>query len=264
MAYDYDRLLTSLRGRGFLPQLLPNAAQAREAALSILGARSVGFGGSATIQSLGLYEALKARGNEVFWHWYEPPEARIAVERRALQAEAFLTSSNAVLTDGRLVNIDGTGNRVAGLLFGPPLVVVVLGCNKIVDGTVDDAVARIRREGCPGNARRLGLDTPCARTGRCADCRTGRACATSWPYTSIPRASWRPSMCCLWMSRSACKYGEGAHCETNQEAPAWGRHHPPLAHVCADAPEPQHVHRVCRAARVCACGARRLAPARPL
>lgn len=172
MAYDYDRLLTSLRGRGFLPQLLPNAAQAREAALSILGARSVGFGGSATIQSLGLYEALKARGNEVFWHWYEAPEARIAVERRALQAEAFLTSSNAVLTDGRLVNIDGTGNRVAGLLFGPPLVVVVLGCNKIVDGTVDDAVARIRREGCPGNARRLGLDTPCARTGRCADCRT--------------------------------------------------------------------------------------------
>ena len=89
-----------------------------------------------------------------------------------MQAEAFLTSSNAVLMDGRLVNIDGTGNRVAALLFGPPLAVVVLGRNKIVDGTVEDAVSRIRRECCPGNARRLGLDTPCARTGRCADCRT--------------------------------------------------------------------------------------------
>ena len=83
-----------------------------------------------------------------------------------MQAEAFLTSSNAVLMDGRLVNIDGTGNRVAALLFGPPLAVVVLGRNKIVDGTVEDALARIRRECCPGNARRLGLDTPCARTGR--------------------------------------------------------------------------------------------------
>ena len=172
MTYDYDRLLRSLKGRGFLPQLLRTGAEAREAALTIIGGRSVGFGGSATVQQLGLYEALSARGNEVFWHWKEPPQKRIETERRAMQAEAFLTSSNAVLMDGRLVNIDGTGNRVAALLFGPPLAVVVLGRNKIVDGTVEDALARIRRECCPGNARRLGLDTPCARTGRCADCRT--------------------------------------------------------------------------------------------
>ena len=169
---DYDRLLDNLKHRGFLPQLLPNAAAARQAALDILGTRSVGFGGSATVRQLGLYEALQARGNQVWWHWNAPKEDKIPVERAAQAAEAFLTSSNAVLMDGRIVNIDGTGNRVAGLIFGPPVVVVIVGRNKIVDGGLDEAVARIRRECCPENARRLGLDTPCARTGQCADCRT--------------------------------------------------------------------------------------------
>lgn len=169
---EYDQLLKNLKNRGFLPQLLPDAAAAREAALAIIGSRSVGFGGSATVRDMGLYEALLERGNAVHWHWFAPKAEKIPVERAAQAAEAFLTSSNAVLTDGRIVNIDGTGNRVAGLIFGPPVVVVIVGNNKIVDGGLDDAIERIRRECCPENARRLGLDTPCAKTDVCADCRT--------------------------------------------------------------------------------------------
>ena len=169
---EYDELLKNLKGRGFLPQLLPDAAAARDAALAIIGSRSVGFGGSATVRDIGLYEALAERGNALYWHWHAPAEDRIATERLAQAAEVFVSSSNAVLTDGRIVNIDGTGNRVAGLIFGPPVVIVIVGKNKIVDGGLDEAVERIRRDCCPDNARRLGLNTPCARTGRCADCRT--------------------------------------------------------------------------------------------
>lgn len=169
---EYDALLKNLKGRGFLPQLLPNAAAARDAALAIIGNRSVGFGGSATVRDIGLYEALAAQKNTLYWHWHAPAEDRIAVEREAQAAEAFVSSANAVLTDGRIVNIDGTGNRVAGLIFGPPVVIVIVGRNKIVDGGLDAAMERIRRDSCPENARRLGLHTPCAQTGICADCRT--------------------------------------------------------------------------------------------
>lgn len=169
---EYDALLKNLKGRGFLPQLLPDAAAARDAALAIIGSRSVGFGGSATVRDIGLYEALSAQNNTLYWHWHAPTEDRIAVERAAQAAEVFVSSSNAVLTDGRIVNIDGTGNRVAGLIFGPPVVIVIVGRNKIVDGGLDEALKRIRRDCCPENARRLGLNTPCAQTGICADCRT--------------------------------------------------------------------------------------------
>ena len=82
----------------------------------------------------------------------------------------FLLSANALTEDGRLVNIDGNGNRVAASINGPRQVCYVVGRNKIVAGGVDDAIARIKRCACPPNCRRLGKKTPCAATGVCADC----------------------------------------------------------------------------------------------
>ena len=152
---DYESLVKALKARRFLPEVFDTAAEAKAAALKIIGTKSVGIGGSATVRDMGLAEALQANGNEVYWHWLAAKEAK----------------HNALTTDGRLVNIDGTGNRAAGLIYGPHEVVVIVGKNKIVTG-LDEAIDRIKRDACPTNARRLGLDTPCAKTGQCHDCRT--------------------------------------------------------------------------------------------
>ena len=168
---DYEALVKALKGRRFLPEVFDTAEEAKAAAIGIIGARSVGIGGSATVRDMGLAEALQDNGNEVFWHWLVAKEAKQAARDKALNADVYMCSTNALTTDGRLVNIDGTGNRAAGLIYGPHEVVVIVGKNKVVTG-LDEAIDRIKRDACPTNARRLGLDTPCAKTGQCYDCRT--------------------------------------------------------------------------------------------
>ncbi len=168
---DYEALVKALKSRRFLPEVFDTAQEAKAAALKIIGSKSVGIGGSATVRDLGLAEALQANGNEVYWHWLAAKEAKQAARDKALAADVYMCSSNALTADGRLVNIDGTGNRAAGLIYGPHEVVVILGKNKIA-GSLDEAIERIKRDACPQNARRLGLDTPCAKTGQCYDCRT--------------------------------------------------------------------------------------------
>ena len=168
---DYSALTKALSARRFLPQVFDTAAEAKAAALSIVGGRSVGIGGSATVREMQLAEALQANGSDVYWHWLVAKEAKQAARDKALTADVYMCSANALTTDGRLVNIDGTGNRAAGLIYGPHEVVVIVGRNKIV-GSLDEAIERIKRDACPRNAQRLGLDTPCAKTGQCHDCRT--------------------------------------------------------------------------------------------
>ena len=168
---NYEALVKDLKGRRFLPEVFDTAEEAKTAALGIIGTRSVGIGGSATVRDMGLAEALQANGNEVYWHWLAAKEAKQAARDKALNADVYMCSANALTTDGRLVNIDGTGNRAAGLIYGPHEVVVIVGKNKIVNG-LDEAIERIKRDACPTNARRLGLDTPCAKTNQCYDCRT--------------------------------------------------------------------------------------------
>lgn len=168
---DYEALKKALKDRRFLPQVFDTAAEAKAAALAIIGSKSVGIGGSATVRDMGLAQALQAQGNEVYWHWLVAKEAKQAARDKALTADVYLSSTNALITDGRLVNIDGTGNRAAGLIYGPHEVVVIVGKNKIV-GSLDEAIERIKRCACPTNARRLGLDTPCAKADKCYDCHT--------------------------------------------------------------------------------------------
>lgn len=168
---DYEALAKALKGRRFLPEVFDTAEEAKAAALRIIGARSVGIGGSATVRDMGLAEALQSNGSQVYWHWLAAKEAKQAARDKALNADMYMCSTNALTMDGRLVNIDGTGNRAAGLIYGPHEVVVIVGKNKIVTD-LDEAMARIKRDACPTNARRLGLDTPCAKTGQCHDCRT--------------------------------------------------------------------------------------------
>ena len=119
-------------------------------------AQSVGWGGSETLKEIGARDRLLASGKEIRDH--------------KLEMDLFLLSANAITADGRIVNIDGNGNRVAASISGPRRTLYVIGRNKIVEGGVDDAIARVKRCACPPNCRRLGKRTPCAATGACADC----------------------------------------------------------------------------------------------
>ncbi len=134
-------------------------------------ADTVGFGGSLTLVELGLPDRLREAGRTCLVHGAPglTPEERVAVMRRQLTCDLFLSGTNAVTLDGKLVNIDATGNRVGALAFGPKRVRVVVGANKLVDD-VEDGVRRIKRDVAPANAHRLDFATPCAATGRCVDC----------------------------------------------------------------------------------------------
>jgi hypothetical protein len=135
-------------------------------------AKSVGFGGSLSVADLKLADKLKGMGKEILNHSAPDltPEERLAITRRQLTCDLFLTGSNAVTLSGVLVNIDGNGNRVSAMTFGPKKVIVVVGRNKLVDGSVEDAVHRIKTFASPPNSKRLGLANPCATTGFCSDC----------------------------------------------------------------------------------------------
>lgn len=130
----------------------------------------VGIGGSMTIMELDIYKELKVKSNSVYWHWMVKPEDRDEVRRKAsFTSDLYLTSTNAITEKGELVNIDGVGNRVSAMYYGPKKVIVVLGKNKICS-SYSSAISRIKNIACPQNARRLGLETPCASEGICRDC----------------------------------------------------------------------------------------------
>lgn len=163
---DIKHVNKSLSRRGFKSCMVPDGQSALGTALGIIGGGSVGIGGSLTVKELGLYEALKERGNAVYWHWTDGAAAKA----RAAAADYYVCSANAVTRDGVIALTDGSGNRIAALSSGPRNAILVIGSNKIVaDGR--EAFMRMRSAGCAGaNAKRLGLHTPCAEYGECDDC----------------------------------------------------------------------------------------------
>jgi len=172
---DWTPILTALEKRGFRARAFATAGEAKTYLLEALaGCPNVGIGGSVTVRDIALSASLRERGHTVHWHWEAEPEARARALRLALDADAYLCSANALLQDGRIVQIDGTGNRLAALCYGPPKVFLVVGQNKLVDGGLPAGIARIKSKACPPNARRLNLETPCARTGACNEEACGR------------------------------------------------------------------------------------------
>ena len=173
--------LYALVRKGFTVHHAATAKEAADIALNLIpeGA-SVGFGGSVTVRDMNLYETLQAAGHPVHWHW-KNDESKPAVFANAAKADVYLTSTNAITADGCLVNIDGTGNRVGAMIAGPKQVIIIAGSNKIVNGGVPQAIARIKTVACPQNARRLALDTPCASLDRCdaANCTRSMCNVTS-------------------------------------------------------------------------------------
>jgi len=133
--------------------------------------KTVGIGGSVTLRELGLIEELEKRGNLLYDHWKEgiSREESLKIRRAQRSCDIYLTSTNAVTVSGEIVNVDGFGNRISSMTFGPEEVIIVAGKNKIVRD-VSEALARIKNIAAPMNARRFGSDMPCASLGRCVDC----------------------------------------------------------------------------------------------
>lgn len=173
-----QRTVEALENNGFTVEYAANIVQATEAILSMIPTTAlVGVGGSITVRELGLVQALHARGNPVAQHWGDySPDERMKIRRQQLTADVFLTSSNAITEKGQLVNVDGAGQRVAAMIFGPEKVIVVAGINKVVMD-LNAAIDRINNVAAPINAKRLNRKTPCATTGICSDCEsTERIC----------------------------------------------------------------------------------------
>jgi L-lactate utilization protein LutB len=171
METTIQRTLRALENNGFTVKYVANIAQATEAILHMIPTNAlVGVGGSITVRELGLVAALQTRGTPVAQHWGDySSDERMKIRRQQLTADVFLTSSNAITENGQLVNVDGAGQRVAAMIFGPKQVIVVAGVNKIVMD-LNAAIDRINNIAAPINAKRLNRKTPCATTGVCSDC----------------------------------------------------------------------------------------------
>ena len=174
MQYDKagPKVAEALNKRYFEAYYCSDRAAALEKILELIPQdHVVSWGGAATVDELGVKEALRQRGQAVIDRdTAKDVQERQQMLKQALTCDTFLMGSNAISADGQLVNIDGTGNRVAALCFGPTQVVVVAGMNKVA-GDLDGAMRRAREVAAPINAQRFQLKTPCSVNGLCADCK---------------------------------------------------------------------------------------------
>ena len=133
--------------------------------------QKIGVGGSVTIRGLGILDQLDAKGHIVYDHWKPSLSKEKVLEIRKLQmtSDLFLSGVNAVTLGGELVNIDFAGNRTNATTYGPGKVILVAGYNKVVED-VQEGIKRIKNVAAPINARRLNIDVPCAKVGKCVDC----------------------------------------------------------------------------------------------
>lgn len=167
-----ETLAKKLERRNFKPIICKNIAEAKEKALEMIDEeKTVGFGGSITIEKSGIIEALYERGQKVIdRERTNSPEERHRVMKEALTSDYFLTSINGLTEEGELVNVDSVGNRVAALTFGPDQVFAFVSMSKIY-GNLDTTLETVRKNTAPLNAHRLGLKkTPCIKKGLCGDC----------------------------------------------------------------------------------------------
>lgn len=166
-------LVKNLRSRHFDAWYCADRQAALEKALELIpeGA-SVGWGGALSAEQIGLIDAVrKGPYQAIDRDTAKSPQERNAMMKQALLADVFLAGANALSLDGQMVSIDGNGNRVAAIVYGPESVIIIAGMNKVV-ATLEDAVHRARTIAAPMNKQRFPLNTPCEVTGACADCKS--------------------------------------------------------------------------------------------
>ena len=163
--YDFSTVKANLEARGFAVSCFATTEEAMDYLDSKLDDRTIGIGGSMTIRDMGLDQRLEQH-NQVIWHWKD------GTLRDAAGTQVYLTSVNGLAETGEIINIDGTGNRVASTIFGHEEVYFIVGRNKLA-ADYDKALWRARNIAAPKNAQRLGRKTPCAVKGdKCYDCKS--------------------------------------------------------------------------------------------
>jgi hypothetical protein len=178
-----QHLIKKLTKRRLEASYAPSAAQARDEVLAMIPAgATVSRCGSMSLVEMGLWEALAAKPGVEIIDPYRPglpPEEAAGLRTRGLTADYMIASTNALTLDGKLVNLDGLGNRVAAMCFGPKKVILVVGLNKVAPD-LESAMARVKHHAAPINAIRLGRATPCVETGLCADCHSPERICNMW------------------------------------------------------------------------------------
>lgn len=166
-----EKVIKNLERRNLEGYSAETKEDACKLALSLIPeGSSVGWGGSISVDEIGLKDALKNGSYTcIDRDSAKDPAERKALMKKCLTADVFLMGTNAISEDGQLVNIDGGGNRVAALCYGPDSVIVIAGINKLVR-SLDDAISRARTYAAPVNAQRFNSETACHKTGSCGDC----------------------------------------------------------------------------------------------
>ena len=158
--FDFITLQKNLEEKGYIVHVFDNKESAADYIDSQIHQKTVGFGGSVTIQQMNLFEKLSSHNTVTIM------ETRTAASR----AEIYISSVNGISENGEIVNIDNTGNRVAAISYGPSKVYLIIGSNKVTEN-LETAIYRARNIASPLNAKRLGRKTPCAINGdKCYDC----------------------------------------------------------------------------------------------
>jgi L-lactate utilization protein LutB len=167
-------LINNLEKRKIDAYYVQNKEQACNKVMELIkSGESVGWGGSITLQECNILESLKSRTDIKLYDRdsVDEPKEREKILHDCLNVDVFLTSANAILNDGRIINIDGRGNRVAPTIYGPRKVIFIIGKNKIVDGDLEAGIKRVKNIASPPNTKRLNKTTTgCYLTGKCTDC----------------------------------------------------------------------------------------------
>lgn len=179
-ARQAETIIHKLKARKMEGYYCDSFQDAKDKVLELIGetGKCVGYGGSVTIGDSDLKERIAAAGHDLIVReeLNKTVEGMKECNARLINADTFLMSTNAITLDGELINIDGQGNRVAFLIYGPEQVIVIAGMNKVVSD-VESGIARVRNFASPPNTVRLNRETPCAMTGVCGNCLTNSICS---------------------------------------------------------------------------------------
>lgn len=187
-----QKLIESLQTRKMEGYYCATKQEALNRTIDIISDGStISWGGSQTLSQIGIIDELKKGNYNLFDRATAKTNEEITdIYHRAFSADYYLMSSNAITLDGKLVNIDGNGNRVACMIYGPKNVIIVAGMNKVCDSE-EDAVRRARTLASPMNATRIGTNTPCVSTGFCYNCKEDDCICCNIVITRMSRVKGR-------------------------------------------------------------------------
>jgi hypothetical protein len=178
-----EKIIKNLAKRRMAGSYAATSAQAKDEVLAMIPQGATVFRcGSMTAGNMGLWESIAALPEVNLIDPYRPELSReegLELRRQGMIADVMVAGTNAITLDGRLVNLDGMGNRVAAMAFGPKKVILLVGMNKVAPD-LESAIARVKHYAAPVNNIRYGLKNPCVETGLCSDCRSPQRICNMW------------------------------------------------------------------------------------